>query len=234
MIGFAAIAVDVGAIHYDSRRLQGATDLAARGRRQQHGQSYRSRALYLPRQWRLDTQRHDGRDRSLRARSVETPRPTFRRQRPAHQCRQGSGNVAVARLFRPHLSRPGKCRSRGIRRRHSSGGGRLLHRIAAPVARRRCHQCDTEQNAGQSDQPAGHGLPLIGGRRHRSPEISRRTGRRSRYRGRYLSAGARCGCHSRQRPDRHGRYRAPRKQARRCQCARKTWPAPSQAQRRSN
>ena len=29
MIGFAAIAVDVGAIHYDSRRLQGATDLAA-------------------------------------------------------------------------------------------------------------------------------------------------------------------------------------------------------------
>jgi uncharacterized membrane protein len=29
MIGFAAIAVDVGSIHYDSRRLQGATDLAA-------------------------------------------------------------------------------------------------------------------------------------------------------------------------------------------------------------
>jgi uncharacterized membrane protein len=29
MIGFAALAVDVGSIHYDSRRLQGATDLAA-------------------------------------------------------------------------------------------------------------------------------------------------------------------------------------------------------------
>ena len=29
MIGFAAIAVDVGSLHYDSRRLQGATDLAA-------------------------------------------------------------------------------------------------------------------------------------------------------------------------------------------------------------
>src|SRR5262245_25306137 len=29
MIGFAAIAVDVGSIHYDGRRLQGATDLAA-------------------------------------------------------------------------------------------------------------------------------------------------------------------------------------------------------------
>jgi len=29
MIGFAAIAVDVGSVHYDSRRLQGAADLAA-------------------------------------------------------------------------------------------------------------------------------------------------------------------------------------------------------------
>ena len=29
MIGFAAIAVDIGSIHYDSRRLQGAADLAA-------------------------------------------------------------------------------------------------------------------------------------------------------------------------------------------------------------